>query len=98
VNLTENHIASKKRVGTLDGKPVVEIETTGGLYLLVMRKAAGVETLGAGSHKAVARYIAKKKHKNLEITELAKSEQVEPEHFAHLLPEWEAFTSRCNRV
>jgi hypothetical protein len=98
VNLTNAHIASKKQIGNLEGSPVVEIVTTGGLHLVVMKKGAGVETLGAGPHRAVARWMAKKRQPKLEISELTKSEDVAPEHFQHLVPAYEAFVERCNKA
>ena len=96
MNLTNAHIATKKQIGTLKGRAVVEIVTTGGLHLIVMQKAGGVETLGAGPHRAVARWMAKKKQPELEITELSKAEYIAPEHFSHLIPEFEELVSRCN--
>lgn len=98
VNLTANHIEYRKQIGTLQGKPVFEIGTTGGLHLVVVAKAAGIETIGAGSHSAIARHIAKKKAPEMILTSLAKSEHVDPSCFAHLLPQWEAETDRFRSI
>ncbi len=98
VNITAEHIAYKKKIGTLRGKPVIEIATTGGLHLLVISKADGVETIGAGPHKAVARHIAKKKHPEILFSELSKSDWVDPACFQHLLPQWEGTTERIRSL
>lgn len=98
MNLTAEHIAYRKKIGTLDRRPVIELATTGGLHLVVCAKANGVETLGAGPHRAVARHIAKKRHKGLVITDLSKADWIDPADFAHLLPAWESTTDRIRAV
>lgn len=98
MNITSAHIESKRQVGTLKGRPIVEIVTTGGLCLIVTQKGTGVETLGAGPHPAVAKHISKKKNPDILWTALAKSEEVAVEHFEEILPACEAFTDRCNDV
>ncbi len=101
MQLTENHIASKKRIGTLNGRPVVAICTTGGLNLLVASKSDGsdeVETLGVGPHAAIAKFVARKKYPGLKIDTLEKSDWVDPACFQHLVPEYEALTARLNRL
>lgn len=96
MNITSAHIESKHQIGTLKGRPVVEIATTGGLHLIVTPNGTGVLTLGAGPHRAVARHIAKKRNPDLMITELAKSEDVAVEYFEADVPRCEAFTDYCN--
>ncbi len=96
MNITNVHIASKRKIGTIGSRPVYEIATTGGLHLVVAPKAGGVETLGSGPHRAVARFIAQKRNSELQLNELAKSEFVPPECFQHLLPEYEALTEHIN--
>jgi hypothetical protein len=92
VNISSVHLEYKKTIGSLAGKPVVELATTGGLCLIVVPSATGVETLGAGPHRAVARHIAKKRNPDLKITELAKSDDVPYEHFSRMVPDWERTT------
>jgi hypothetical protein len=96
MNITSAHIDTKRQVGTLKGKPVVEIVTTGGLCLIVTPKGTGVETCGAGPHKAVAKHLARKRFPDILWTALEKSEEVAAEHFEDILPACEAFTDRCN--
>jgi hypothetical protein len=98
VNLSEKHVKAKKKIGYLKGKPVFALETTGGLHLVLCAKGGdAVETLGAGPHRAIARHLARKRHPGLEITELAKSDWVDPACFQHLLPQWEEETDRINQ-
>jgi hypothetical protein len=98
MNITANHIESKRTIGTLKGRAVVEITTTGGLTLIVTPKGTGVETLGAGPHRAVARHIMKKRFPDVVFTALEKSEDVAIEHFEDVLPQCEALTDHCNSV
>lgn len=68
-----------RKVGDLDGNAVFAAETKGGLHFIAMKKADGkTKTLGAGSHPAVARNIAEKSNPTLKITELSKSESLDP--------------------
>jgi hypothetical protein len=96
--VTERHIASKKRVGTLDGKPVVELLTTGGLYMIVMNKNGTVETLGTGPHRAVARFIAKKREPKLVVTELSKSDWLDEAAILSVVPKYEQLADRFNEL
>lgn len=99
MNIKPEHIESKKKIGTLRGKPVVEIKTTGGFHMVVTSNSeGGFETLGTGPHKAVARHIAKKREPELEITELSKADHVDEAHFARLLPEYEALTDKIRKL
>lgn len=98
MNITSAHIESKRQIGTLKGRPVVEIATTGGLHLIVTPNGTGVTTLGAGPHRAVARHIAKKRNPDLQFTMLEKSEDVAIEYFEDVLPQCESLTDHCNSV
>ena len=72
-----------------------EINTTGGLYLVLVAKSDGkVETLGTGPHRAIARHIAKMREGDLQITEIAKSATIEVSSFQHILPQWIATTEQ----
>lgn len=94
MNLTAEHIASKKKIGQLNGKPVIELVTTGGLHMVVTASGGGFETLGTGPHRAVARHIAMKRERDIMWTELSKSDHVDIEHFEWCLPRYEALTDR----
>jgi hypothetical protein len=98
MQISEKHIASKKRIGTLDGKPVVEVVTSGGLFMVVYQKSGTVETLGTGPHRAVARYIAKKREPKLEITELSKSDYVDEAAILSVVPKYEKLTDDLNAI
>ncbi len=98
MNVTAKHIQSKKRIGSLDGKPVIEVLTSGGLYMVVCNKNGNLETLGTGPHRAVARFIAEKREPRLEITELSKSDFLDQASIDSVLPKYEALTDRVNEI
>ncbi len=98
MNLTAAHIDYKRKIGTLKGKPVIEVATTGGLHLIVVAKGDGVETLACGPHSAISRHLAKKKAPDMVITDVRKGDWVDPSCFAHLLPQWEATTDRIRAL
>lgn len=93
MNIKPEEVEYKKKVGNLDGKPVIEVGLRGGLHLIFASKGGKFETLGAGPHRAVARFIARKKSENkVEWTDLNKADHIEPVYFEHLLPKYEAMT------
>lgn len=98
MDITPQHVSYKKQVGLFKGKPVWEIATTGGFHLLVGLKGGEQHTFGTGSHRAIARHIARKREPELVITELSKSDSVPLECYQHLLPEYEALTDRFNSL
>lgn len=81
-----------KKVGNLRGKPVFHLRTKGGLHILVMQKNGTYETLGTGPHRAVARHIANKYEPDIVWSELSKSDHVDPEAYALILPKYEEVT------
>lgn len=100
MQISRQQMASKpKKVGKLNGKDVFHLPLKGGLHMIVgaSEKAAGFETLGTGPHPAVARHIAMKKQPDIMWTELNKADYVEPEHYQHLLPKYEAMTDAIRR-
>ncbi len=91
--LKPEEVEYKKKVGLLGQAPVIEVGLRGGLHLIFAAKGGKFETLGAGPHRAVARYIAGKKTEGkVEWTDLNKADRVEPQYFAHLLDRYEAMT------
>lgn len=96
--LPANQIRKKKKVGTLDGDSVYQLATSGGLNLVVVARKSGTETLGAGTHPAVALFMARKKADGIKWSELTKAEYVPPEFFSHLLPSAEALTAALRRA
>ena len=70
----------------------------GGLHLIEARSPDGSrQVIGAGSHRAVARHIAKKTHQDIEFTSLEKSQEVDPKDFEDVLPFWEAVVDKVNQ-
>lgn len=93
-SIPTSEIKYKKVVGKDGDDSVYEIATVGGLHLVLAARKRGPETLGVGSHRAVARYLAQKKAKSLQWTELSKSEHVEDRFIMHLVPKWQEITRR----
>lgn len=81
MDIALNQLKGKpKKVGELNGSPVMQAETKGGLFLLMAKNAQGKPlTLGAGSHPAVAAHIAERDFPKVKLTELSKSELLEPQ-------------------
>lgn len=98
MNISANQLASRpKKVGTLDGKNVMEVVTKGGYHILVAPKGASFETLAVGPHRAVSRHIATKHHKAIQWTELSKGDFLELGDIEHLLPRYEKLTSMMRK-
>lgn len=96
MDLSANQIKSKKRVGRIGSNPVVEVMTKGGLHMIITARAGKPETLGVGSHRAVARFIAGQKA-DISWSELSKADHLAVEHFAHVLPKYEALTDEIRK-
>lgn len=85
MRLDTEHIKEKKVVGKIsDGRPVVMIETHGGLFAMFARgKHSDVETLATAPHKAICAFLAEEKVKkdgdeikwNDKLDETVKSEE-----------------------
>lgn len=92
IDISEQHIDYKRKVGTLKGKPVVELRTTGGLNLIAVAENGAPKVLGCGPHRAVSRYIAQKKEPDIQWTDLSKSDHVDFSSFEYILPQYEQLT------
>lgn len=88
-----------EEIGSLNGNKVMELTTKGGLYLVVVAKSNGkVETLGTGSHRAIARHIAAKDNPALKIAKLEKSESLPVQVLEANLPEFIELTKRFQEL
>lgn len=96
--LPANQIASKSRIGTARGHSVLVIHMIGGLHLIALQKDGGFETLGAGSHSAVARYLAERNCPDIVWDELKKSSEPTYEDFKDILPKYEAITNQMRAI
>ena len=77
MKIEEKQIQYRKNIGSLGKAAVIEIGTIGGLKVVgVQEKTGKIKTLGAGSHRAVARYLAQKAEPTIQISALEKSEDV----------------------
>jgi len=94
--ITDKQLQYKKRIGTCHGNPVMEMCTSGGLYIVAVRKNNAVEVMGTGPHRAVARFIAKKKEPTMLITELSKSDWIDRPSIDSVLAKYEALTDAIN--
>jgi hypothetical protein len=95
MKVPSEQIASKKRIGSLKGKPVWHYRLVGGLHLV-----AGIngEPLGMGPHRLVARRLAEQSNPDLTWDELSKADHLEPEVYEHLLGSYEEITSRAHEL
>ena len=96
--LPASQIASRKRIGSANGHSVLGIHLIGGLHLVALSKDSGFETLGAGSHAAVARYLAERNCPGIVWDELEKSSQPTYEDFRDLLPKYELITNQMREI
>lgn len=94
MEIRADEVEYKKKVGKLNGQAVIEVGLRGGLHLIFAQKGGKFETLGAGPHRAVARFIAKKKEPSVEYTDLNKADWIDPAHFQNLLPKYEGLTDQ----
>jgi len=89
------HLEGKpKNIGKIDGQPMFQLKTKGGLYIITKSNAKGFEMLAVAPHPAVARAIVNKKYDNVEFTALSKADHVDEAHYALILPEYEALTEK----
>ena len=88
---------SKKEIGKLGAKRVFKLATLGGLQMIIAATPSGPELLGAGSHQAIAKHIAKKKHPEVEFNELSKSEEIPYDCYKQFVPQYEALTDQIRK-
>ena len=55
------------------------------------------QIIGAGSHRAVARHVAKRSHEDIEWSALEKSAEVNIQDVEDLLPFWQSVVERVNQ-
>jgi hypothetical protein len=72
--------------------------TTGGLYMVVTNKNGNAEVLGTGPHRAVARFLAKKREPKMMVTELSKSDWLDEVAILSVAPKYEEMTNRFNEL
>ncbi len=97
LQLTPEHIKSKKEIGKLKNNRVFHIETSGGLNV-IMTAGAVPDILALAPHKKLAKWLAQKKETEIEYNELEKSEPINIEHFKHLIPKYEKLTERARNL
>jgi len=92
-----SEIEERREIGELDGSTVEQLRTMGGLYILIKKKSGCNSTvLGAGSHQAVARHLARKSHPGIRFFDLRKSEELDPKFFQEFIPYGEYITEALN--
>lgn len=95
LKIKPEEIKSKKQIGKIRGKPVFALATRGGLHVVA---ASGMPPLALAPHPYVARFMAKKRNPDLEITELSKSEWMPESAFADILKYWEGVTEHAASI
>lgn len=68
------------------------------MVVATSRTGSGFETLGAGSHSGIAKFIAKKSFNDLEFDDMSKAGYINPEYFADLIPEYEELTLQLRKA
>jgi len=92
-----DEIIYKNQIGKWGNKALWAVGTLGGLNLIEARSPDGKkEVIGAGSHRAVAKHIAKRSHPDIEWTMLEKSNEPQLQDFEDIVPFWEAVVKRAN--
>lgn len=98
MQLSRKHVAEQRKVGKKGGRDVYHVATTGGLHFFAAMKSGGdLETLSVGPHVAVARFIARRDHQDLELDEMAKAEEPSVRAMAHQIPVAERMTQEARR-
>lgn len=90
--IEEKQIRNKKRIGTLDGEPVMLYTTFGGFNLVTVKKSGKATTIGTGPHPGLAKYIAKKNAPDMVMLEMSKSEYETCAKNEALVAKYEAVT------
>lgn len=98
MDIRPQEIEYKKNIGTLDGHPVIELGLKGGYHIVCSLRGPHVDYLGVGPHRAVARFMAKKRNDRLKIDELSKSEDVDPIYFQKELPKYEVIREQMQKI
>lgn len=91
INIKPEYIATKKILGHLGSNKVIQMSTTGGLFLMFVAKSQP-ELIATGPHPAVCRHIATKRYPDIIWTALQKSDHVPVEFFKDVLPKYEQQT------
>ena len=98
MQIRPQEIDYRKDIGTLDGRPVIELGLKGGLHLVLTTNGPKIDYLGVGPHRAVARFMAKKRQPNIQFQELSKAEDAPVSTFQHLVPQYEAMLARLSAL
>lgn len=98
MDIPAKQISYKKKIGKVGDDAVYEIGTKGGLHMVVALRKKGPETLGTGSHRAIALHLAMQREPEMVVTALSKSDHVELRYFEHLLPRYEEETRRIRAM
>lgn len=95
MDIKKNQLQYRKKIGHLGSKAIIEVGVIGGLKIVALQEASGkLKTLGAGSHRAIARFLAKKAEPGIEIDSLEKSDEINYIDFKDLLPFWTEVTKK----
>lgn len=98
MNISQDQVSSIKDIGNLRDSKVFEVMTKGGLFLVVGSKNGKRVTLGAGPHRAIARFIAKESEPELNITELSKSDSLDAIDLNNSLPACRVLTKKIQSI
>jgi|WetSurMetagenome_2_1015567.scaffolds.fasta_scaffold54987_6 hypothetical protein len=90
-----DEIIYRTAIGKQGDATLWAVGTCGGLHLIEARAPSGTKKiLGVGSHRGVARHIAKRNNPDVEFTILEKSLELNENDFKDVLPFWELVTKK----
>ncbi len=100
MNVPAAQVKSKRRCGRSGARAVWHAQTVGGFHIIaaVGDGSGAMEILGAGSHPAVARFLARRAAPDIEFDDLAKAEGDDIRDFQDMLPQAEAETRYCRQL
>jgi hypothetical protein len=90
-----DEIIYKTAIGKQGDNTVFAVGTCGGLHLIEARSPGGSrKILGVGSHRGVAKHIAKRNNPDVEFTILEKSYELDEKDCENILPFWQLVTKK----
>lgn len=97
-DVSPEDIRETKKIGQIGSDPVYQLDTIGGITLIMVKneEERKGEFIGAGTHPAMARFAARRRRPELQLTDLQKSYQ-DPSIFEPYLPYFDSFVDSLNK-
>lgn len=97
-DVSPEDIRETKRIGQIGSDPVYQLECIGGITLIMVKneEERSGEFIGAGTHPAMARFAARRRRPELQLTDLQKA-VVDTAVFEPYLPYFDTFVDNLNK-